>query len=94
MYVVFKEEWIKVESDSYFYFIDGFFVKNGFVVLLGWFFWGLNVVLSWVMMLGVSFVLRLMMNKRVEGMVGGLRVGVGVFVVVVLRGVVFGDVWL
>ncbi|VBB78135.1 Putative protein of unknown function [Podospora comata] len=90
-YVAPKEEWTKVESDSYFHPIDGFFAKNGLAVPLGWFFWGLNAVPSWVMMLGVSFISRSMMNKRVEGMAGGPRAGAGAPAAAVPRGAAPGD---
>ncbi|KAK4644927.1 hypothetical protein QC763_309260 [Podospora pseudopauciseta] len=90
-YVAPKEEWTKVESDSYFHPIDGFFAKNGLAVPLGWFFWGLNAVPSWVMMLGVSFVSRSMMNKRVEGMAGGPRAGAGAPAAAAPRGAAPGD---
>ncbi|KAK4175652.1 hypothetical protein QBC36DRAFT_301816 [Triangularia setosa] len=86
-----REEWRKVDSDSYFHPIDGFFAKNGLAVPLGWFFWGLNAVPSWVMMLGVSFISRSMMNKRVDGMANRPRPAAGAPGAAAPRGAAPGD---
>lgn len=59
--------WRKMDADGYFHPFDGFFAKYGLAVPLGYLFWGLNVVPSWALMLGVSFVSRSMMNRNHGG---------------------------
>ncbi|KAK4189926.1 hypothetical protein QBC35DRAFT_449743 [Podospora australis] len=57
-------KWRKFAADSYFHPFDGFFARYNLAVPLGYLFWGLNVVPSWAMMLGVSFLSRSMMNRN------------------------------
>jgi len=50
--------------DGYFHPFNGPLAKNGLAVPLGYFFYIFNAIPSWVMMLGVSFLSRSMMNRR------------------------------
>ncbi|KAK3946440.1 hypothetical protein QBC46DRAFT_369784 [Diplogelasinospora grovesii] len=52
--------------DGYFHPVDGLLAKNGLAVPLGYFFWVLNAIPSWGMMLVVSFISRAMMNRRMD----------------------------
>ncbi|KAL2024282.1 hypothetical protein VTK56DRAFT_8764 [Thermocarpiscus australiensis] len=54
--------------EGYFHPIDGLFAKYGLSVPLGYFFWGLNAIPTWGMMLLMSFVSRTLMNRRIDGM--------------------------
>lgn len=47
--------------DGYFHPFDGVLAQNGLALPLGYFFWILNVVPSWAMMLGISFLSRSIM---------------------------------
>ncbi|KAF3765452.1 hypothetical protein M406DRAFT_321945 [Cryphonectria parasitica EP155] len=52
------------KKDGYFHPFDGELVKYGVSVPVAYLLWGLSVVPSWAMMLGVSFLSRTMMNRR------------------------------
>lgn len=49
------------KKDGYFHPFDGELVKYGVAVPVAYVLWGLSVVPSWAMMLGVSFLSRTMM---------------------------------
>ncbi|KAK4228319.1 hypothetical protein QBC38DRAFT_362081 [Podospora fimiseda] len=55
------DTWRKIDNDGWFHPIHGKFATWGVAVPLGYFFWALNVIPSWVMMVGVSFLSRSMM---------------------------------
>lgn len=50
--------------DGWFHPFDGPVAKNGLAVPAGYFFWIFNAIPSWAMMLGISFLSRTMMNRR------------------------------
>ncbi|KAK2625838.1 hypothetical protein QTJ16_005150 [Diplocarpon rosae] len=43
---------------------DGFFARNGLAVPLGYFFWAFGAIPNWVVMIGISFLSRSFMSKR------------------------------
>lgn len=49
------------KKDGYFHPFDGELAKYGVAVPVAYLLWGLSVVPSWAMMLGVSFISRTMM---------------------------------
>jgi hypothetical protein len=46
---------------------DGILVKTGLLMPIGYFMWALGSTPGWVMMLGISFVSRQIMSKRMQG---------------------------
>jgi len=50
--------------DGYFHPFDGVFAQNGLAVPLGYVFWVFAIVPSWLFMIGISFVSRNIMSKR------------------------------
>ncbi|KAJ9138658.1 Peptidyl-tRNA hydrolase [Pleurostoma richardsiae] len=50
--------------DGYFHPFNGPLAQNGLAVPVAWGLWLLNAVPSWAMMIGVSFLSRTMMNRR------------------------------
>lgn len=53
--------WNRYDPDGYFHPFEGKLAKLGLALPLGYFFWALNAVPSWAMMLFVSFISRSMM---------------------------------
>ncbi|EON99353.1 putative peptidyl-trna hydrolase protein [Phaeoacremonium minimum UCRPA7] len=52
------------KHEGYFHPLDGPLAKNGLAVPIAYLLWGFNAVPSWMMMLGVSFISRTMMSRR------------------------------
>ena len=63
------------KHDGYFHPLDGPLAKNGLAVPLGYLLWAFNAVPSWMMMLGVSFISRSMMSRRMAGQEQARRPG-------------------
>ncbi|KAM7206352.1 hypothetical protein V8F33_000638 [Rhypophila sp. PSN 637] len=61
-----KADLSRIEPDSWFHPLTGKLATYGLAVPLGYFFWILNVIPSWAMMLIVSFLSRSMMNKQLN----------------------------
>ncbi|KAM7208500.1 hypothetical protein V8F20_001181 [Naviculisporaceae sp. PSN 640] len=61
-----KADFNHVEPDSWFHPFTGKLANYGLAVPLGYFFWIMNVIPSWAMMLLVSFLSRSMMNKQLN----------------------------
>lgn len=62
--------WHLYDPNGFLHPLEGKLAKLGLSVPLGYFFWALNAMPSWGLMLIVSFVSRSMMNRRVDGMGG------------------------
>ncbi|KAK3684228.1 hypothetical protein B0T22DRAFT_484006 [Podospora appendiculata] len=60
---------------GYFHPFDGQLAQYGLAVPLGYFLWIMNVIPSWAMMLGVSFLSRTMMNRGAAPNGPGARAG-------------------
>ncbi|KAJ4307208.1 hypothetical protein N0V88_000587 [Collariella sp. IMI 366227] len=58
--------WRRFDQEGFFHPTEGKLAKLGVSVPLGYFFWALNAIPSWAMMLLISFVSRTMMNRRMS----------------------------
>ncbi|KAL1883071.1 hypothetical protein VTK73DRAFT_9997 [Phialemonium thermophilum] len=58
---------------GYFHPFDGPLAKNGLAVPIGYVLWAFNAIPSWAMMLGISFLSRSMMNRRMGNQTNGPR---------------------
>ncbi|EEP80305.1 conserved hypothetical protein [Uncinocarpus reesii 1704] len=62
-----EKRWEKVsEHNGYFHPMDGFLAQYGLNVPIGYLAFGLSQIPSWLMMLGVSFLSRSMMSRRIN----------------------------
>ncbi|KAK4162187.1 hypothetical protein QBC43DRAFT_215698 [Cladorrhinum sp. PSN259] len=55
------DTWRKIDNDGWFHPFHGKLANYGVAVPLGYFFWALNIIPSWAMMIGVSFLSRSLM---------------------------------
>lgn len=62
-----RPEKFQLYHDGWFHPIDGPLAKYNVAVPIGYFFWVFNVIPSWAMMIGVSFLSRRMMNRQMGG---------------------------
>ncbi|KAK3315370.1 hypothetical protein B0H66DRAFT_343106 [Apodospora peruviana] len=84
-----KEDFKLVEG--YFHPINGQLAQYGLAVPLGYFFWALNAIPSWGMMLIVSFLSRSMMNRRMDNTRGAPGAAPGAAPAAAPRGAPPGD---
>lgn len=61
--------------DGLFHPFDGVFAKYGVAVPIGYIFWVFTIVPSWMFMIGISFLSRTMMSKRMAPQAGGRPAG-------------------
>ncbi|CAK7221631.1 hypothetical protein SCUCBS95973_004564 [Sporothrix curviconia] len=57
--------------DGYFHPLDGTLAQNGLAVPIGYVLWFFNIVPSWMFMIGVSFISRTFMGRRMGPAPGG-----------------------
>lgn len=61
--------------DGLFHPFDGAFAKYGVAIPIGYIFWVFAIVPSWMFMIGISFLSRTMMSKRMGPQAGGRPAG-------------------